>query len=70
MPVKLSTEPFPSSIGFSMAPFGYVVTLERGPDGAYGCRGRDGCHGKWWPREGEPLSDFKKRLREHVDAAH
>jgi len=60
----------PEEIGFSMSPFGYTVTFYRGSDGAYGCRGRDGCHGKWWIRENESLDDFKQRLGEHADAAH
>jgi len=64
-------EEFPDKIGFSMAPFGYVHTMERGPDGAYGCRGKDKCHGKFWPRETESLKDFQDRLyAEHVGAAH
>lgn len=61
---------FPDSIGFSMSPFGYVFTMERGLDGAYGCRGKDGCNGKWWPHEDESLEDFKLRMRAHADAKH
>jgi hypothetical protein len=64
------SEQFPKTIGFSMAPFGYTVTLEKCQDGAYECRGRDNCYGKFWPDEGESLEQFKLRLREHVDVAH
>jgi hypothetical protein len=63
-------ETFPEQIGFSMAPFGYVFTLNRYPDGAYGCGGRDRCNAKHWPNVGESLEDFKLRLGRHVYAAH
>lgn len=61
---------FPDELGFSMAPFGYTFTSYRSSDGAYGCRGKDGCHAKYWPNVGEFLEEFKARVRVHVDAAH
>lgn len=60
----------PLQFGFSMAPFGYTITMERRPDGSYGCGGRDGCNAKYWMAVGETAAHFRRMLRGHVDAAH